>query len=403
MIFTSPLAVGPYARFMAESLDERKWIGVPSGFQAFFGRTDVGGTTYFSPDSQVVDIDIIRGNEKTAVMIMRGTNSRPLSGQKNTDEQRYTSISRTYPLVEEEGDINADQLNRRLAGEYPYASMTKLDRLRELAMNQHMEQIRRIIRLFERLSAEVILTGKHPAILGTTNSSLIYDFLRNPENTEAVITGWNQSGATILADIDGICETGRKNGHVNFDMMLMGGQAMDAFLKNEDVQTQADNRRFELIEVSTNNPVPSKFARFVAGGFTPRGRLRTPKGYELWMFTYTDIYTDSAGDAVKYMPEDQALFAYSGARCDRYFGPSEMLPMTPSRAAWYQETFGFNPVMPPMPPNIMGASDVINPAMFYCDAYSGANQKTLTCRTQSAPIFAPVMTDCFGLLTDLIT
>jgi hypothetical protein len=403
MVFQTPLAVGAYARFMVEAFDERNKIGVPTGFQSFFGRPETGGSTYFSPDSQVVDIDILRGNERTAMLILRGTNARPISGQKNTNEQKYSSFSRTYPLVEEEGDISADQLNRRLVGENPYQSMTKLDRLRQLALNQHNEQIRRIVRLFERLSAEAILTGKHPAILGTTNTDLIYDFLRNPENTEAVGVGWNQSGAVILEDIDKICETGRKNGHVNFDMAVIGGDAMDAFLKDENVQLQADNRRFELIEVSMNNPVPPRFARFVEGGFMPRGRLRTPKGYEIWLFTYTDIYTDSAGDAVKYMPEDQALFAYSGARCDRYFGPSELLPMAASRAAWYQETFGFNPAMPPIPPKIDGAAGVINPAMFYCDAYPGASQKTLTCRTQTAPIFVPVMTDGFGLLTDLIT
>lgn len=404
MNFKTPLPVDSYGRFMSEAWDERSMIGVSTGFAAFFGRPETGGGTYYSPDAAVVAIDIIRSNgERMAMLIDRGSGSRLLSGLENTDEQKYTSITRLYPLAEENGDINADQLNFRLAGENPYQSMTRLDRLRMLAMNQHNEHIRRMVRLFEYLCSLSILTGKHPAILGTTSTDLIYNFLRNADNTEAVTTGWNQSGATIMVDIDDMCRTIRKNGHVTPDMLVIGGDAMEAFVTNLDVQTVADNRRFELIEVGLNNPVPPKFDRFVEGGFIARGRLRTPQGYNLWIFTYIDGYTNLVGDYIPYMPVDQALIAYSGARCDRYFGPPEVLPMSAGRAAWYQEMFGFSPLMPVMPPNIAGEGDIITPAMFYCDAYQGAANKTITLRTQSAPIFASTMTDCFGVLTDLIT
>jgi len=402
MNMLTPLPVDAYGRLMAALFDERSVIAVPTGFQQFFGRSETGGTDYYSPDASVVDIDIIRGNERTAALVQRGTNSRPLSLQDNTDAQKYTSISRLFPLIEEEGDINADQLNRKLAGEEPYNPMTKLDRLRQLAYNHHAEHLRRIIRAFERLASEAMRTGKHPAIFGTLNSDLTYDFYRNPENTITVLTGWNQAGATIMEDLDDACDTGRKNGHVSMDMLLMGGSAMDAFIKDTNIQLVADNRRLELIEVSSNNPVPPKFMGFVDGGFVPRGRLRTPRGYELWLFTYIDGYTDSGGNFVRYMPDDEALLAYSGARCDRYFGPSEVLPMTAGRAAWYQDIFGINPMMPMLPPNIQGGS-VINPAQFYCDAYPGASNKTITLRTQAAPIFVPTMTDCFVRLTGLIT
>lgn len=399
---STPLATDPYGRFMASVFDDRMVISVPTAFQAFFGNPGTGANTVYSPDSLVVEIDIIRGNEKLAALVQRGTNSRILSGQDNVNEQKYSSFSRLYPLIEEEGDLNSHQINFRVAGENPYQAQTRIDRLRTLALNQHTEIVRRIVRLFEYLCSQSVLTGQMPAIFGTTNSDLIYDFLRKATHTFAAPVAWNNSSNDILGDIDTACDLIRADAHVNPDMMILGGETMEAMVKDTTVQEVADNRRFELIEVSTNNPVPPKFARFTDAGFIARGRLRTPKGYELWMFTYVDGYTSSAGAFTNYMPQDNVLIAYSQARCDRYFGPPETLPMTAQRAAFYQEMFGFSPMAPPMPPMIKNEGQAINPAMFYYDAYSSPNYKEVTLRTQSAPIFATTMTDAFVTITGTV-
>lgn len=401
--FATPLAVDPYSRFMVDVFDDREVISVPTGFQTFFGRPESGGKTLFSPNAAIVDIDIIRGNERLAALVQRGTNSRPLALQQNTQEQKFTSISRLYPLIEEEGTVEADQLVRRLAGENPYQNMEKLDRMRELARIQHQEHVRRMVRLYEYLAAQSILTGQMPGILGTSNSDLIYDFYRLATHTIAITTKWDVITTDILGDIDTGCALIRADAHVAPDMLIMGGGAMEAFINNTAVQTQADNRRFELIDVGTNNPVPPNLMPFVNAGFIPRGRLRTPKGFTLWLFTYVDVYTSAAGAATLYMPTDQALLAYSGARCDRYFGPSEVLPMTPTRANFYFEMFGFSPNLQPMPPNVKNAGQTVRPEMFYFDAYTSANHKNVTIRSQSAPIFATTMTDAFVTFTGVLT
>jgi len=401
--FTTPLAVDPYSRYMVEVFDDREVISVPTAFQTFFGRPAAGGKTLFSPNANIVEIDIIRGNERLAALIHRGTNARMISGQQNTQEQKFTSVSRVYPLIEEEGGIEADQLNRRLAGENPYANMDKLDRLRELARIQHQEHVRRMLRLYEYLASQSILTGEMPGILGTTNSDLIYDFYRPATHTITPATKWDVVTSDILGDIDTGCALIRADAHVTPDMLIMGGGSMEALLANTAVQTLADNRRFELIDVATNNPVPPNLMPFVDAGLIPRGRLRTPQGYTVWLFTYVDVYTNSAGTATLYMPTNQALLAYSGARCDRYFGPSEVLPMTPTRAAMYQEMFGFSPSLQPMPPRVKNQGHTVRPEMFYFDAYMSTNHKNVTIRSQSAPIFATTMTDAFVTFTATLT
>ena len=394
---TTPLAVDQYSRFMIDTFDQREIISVPTAFQAFF----TNGFTNYSPDANIVDIDIIKGNEKLAALIHRGGEGRSVKGQKNTNEAKWTNVLRKYPLGEEEGDISADQLNFRIPGEHPYAAKMKLERMRVLAAKHHLEHIRRYGRLFEFLCSEALLKGTMPAILGTTVSDLIYDFYRLATHLITVSTKWDAASPDIFGDIDGACDLVRADGHITPDMMILGGSAMDAFIKDTTVSAVSDNRRYELIEVSLGNPVPEHFAKFVAGGLNARGRVRTPKGYELWMFTYNDLYTNASGVATKYMPESKALICNSKARCDRYFGPSEVLPPTAQKAAWYQEMFGFNMTAPPMPP-IQGSSDIIRPEMFYSDAYQATNDKNVTIRTQSAPIFATTQTDAFVTLLGLV-
>lgn len=399
----TPLATDQFSRFMAEMFDEKEIIGVPSVWQSFFGRPEHASKTVFSPNAKVVEIDIMRGNERIAALIQRGTNSRHLGDlQKNTTTQNFSTFSRVYPLGEEMGDITADQILSRVAGENPYENRNRVDRMRSLAREHHLEHIRRYVRLFEVLAGSSILTGQMPAILGTNNADMVYDFRRNAAHFMVVANAWNAAGADIMGDIDAGCELIRQNGHTTPNVLFVGGEAFDAFIKDTDVQNLADNRRFELIEVSTNNPVPPALAPLVASGAIPRGRLRTPKGYELWLFTYIDVYTDGTGTAQKYLPEDQALLAYYGARCDRYFGPPELLPVDNQKAAWYQEIFGMNMMAPPMPPNIKNLGSVINPAMFYSDAYKATDDKKITVRTQAAPIYATTQTDAFVTLKNLV-
>ena len=393
----TPQAVDQFSRFMIDLFDDRDAIGIPGGFAAFFGRPETGARTIFAPDASAVDIDIIRGNEKLAAMVRRGA-TRSLSGQKNTTEQKYTNFSRQFPLIEEEGDINSLQLINRMAGENPYAGSTRHDRLRMLAFDHHIEHIRRIGRRFEELASQSIILGTMTAIDGTTNTDLIYDFKRKATHTVTVGTAWSNIASDILGDLDDSCELIRADAHVNADMALLSKIDMDSVVKNTAIKEQADNRRFELIQVSTNNPVPAKFDRFVAGGLIPRGRLRTPKGFELWLFTYLDVYTSEAGAATDYLPDNKTVVAFSGARCDRYFGPPDVLPRTAAQAAWYREMFGFNMDAPPMPANIKGANTLMA-AMFHSDAYMATNGKAITVRTQAAPIFATTMTDAFVTLT----
>lgn len=394
----TPLATDAYNRSMVMAVDENVTIPTSTAFQSFFGRA--AGRTLFSPDASLVEIDISRGNEKTALLIKRGTNARPLSGQDNTKTQNYTTISRSYPLIEEEGDIEADQLNRRLRGQNPYDKLTKGQKVQMLAFEHHSEQQKRIVRACERLATQSILDGEMDAIFGTSDANFKYDFYRKATHTFTVSNLWDSGSQDIFADIDSACQLVREDSPgMNPDIMVMGATAMDAFLSDADVLAKSDNRRFELILVSDKDTVPPKFKFLVDGGMIYRGRIVTPAGFALWLFTYIDGYTNSSNAFVNYMPARKVLITSSDARCDRYFGPSEMLPPTSSRDQWIREMFGFDASLGIRPALIKNVNAVVSPAMFYFDAYQSIDNKRLTVRTQAAPIYAPITTDAFVTMT----
>lgn len=383
-----------FSRFQAGIFDEKKLISVPTGFQAFFGNPANESETIFSPDANQVDIDIIRGNERVSALIPRGSVSRSLgTTQKNLKTERFSGFSRKYPLAEEEGDITGDQLLQRIAGENPYDVKTRMDRLRHHAVKIHSESIRKLGRLFETLAAQSILTGVQSAGGGEQ-----YDFHRNATHNSTVGTSWIGGTADILGDIDGGCAKVRANGHLTADFMLLGSTAINALVADTTVAALADNRRMSYVAFGPNNQPPPKFARFIAGGFIPQGVLNTPSGNSLWLFTYLDVYTDAAGNPAKYLADDLVVISSSSARCDRYFGPPENLPMTPMKAQLYREFFGFDPNAMPSEVKMKADGNIIDSSMFYSDAYVSSDWKKISVRTQSAPIFATTQTDAFVVL-----
>jgi len=387
---------------MVNAFDEAQLISVSTAFLTFFGQPATGSQTIFSPNKNSVDIDIIRGSRKLAALVPRGMVSQSMGGlQKNLVTGKMSNFARKYPLILEAGNITGGELLDRLPGENAYSgTMTKQKRLRYKSTRIFEEMVRRSVRTFEYLAAQSILTGKQDAIFGTSDTNLQYDFRRNAANTITVSAAWSGGSGTIMADFDLACDKVRQNGKANPDMAVLGSTAMKSFIEDSTVQALADNRRFEFIRAGRDNPVPPRFQPFIDGGFIPQGSLRTPKGYNLWLFVYQDDYEyPVTGTLTPYMPVDKVLVCSSRARCDRFFGPDEKLPPTAAKAAFYRERFGIDiSSAPPMPAKLRRASNVVDASMFMPDAYESTDGTRLVMEVASAPIFATTQTDAFAVL-----
>ncbi len=402
--------VNEYTRLMVEKMDERKSVPVPTAFQgAFYGRPETGAKTVFSTNSKTIEIDIIRARGRTlAQMVNRGTHSDDTGRIANQKEGKFTNFQRAWPLVESSGSIESSELLERVAGMNPYVLQERQDILTQKAMDIHGEHTSQHITTVEFLCREALFNGQHPAIIGTTNSDLIYDFHRNSDNTIAAGAVWTNVATDILGDLDAGADVIQQNSFLFGEYGLIVDAAAFAGLKKNTVITaDADNRRYQFVALGGNiAELPTEFSKYRENGFNPRGFIETPKGRKIWIFTYDltfiDDFTTPGTDAsTNWIPSGKALMFSPKARCDRYFGPPDRLPVTAQEAQWYQQTFGFNMTSVPSLPNIQNAS-VVDSRMFYFDAYVGPGNKAVFTRTQSAPIMPTTQTDAFVTFTGLV-
>lgn len=394
---STPLPQDLFSRYVVEMFDEHDIIDIPTAGLTFFNNP---ARTVYQPDSNTVDIDIIRGDERTAKLVPRGTFSQSLGAlQKHARDEQFTAFSRKYPLAREVLDVTSENLTTRLPGEPTVnSSLTQQFRFRYHARKKHLENNRRIHRLCEILAWQSLMTGKQDGILGTTNADLKYDFMRHADLTIQAAVSWAGGAANIMADLDTGCTRLRKIGHTQPDMAVFGATAINSFIRDATVQKLADNRRFTYMTFGDGAVMPSKFQKWVDAGFVFQGNLRTPQGYALAVFTYPEFYTADNGTATPYIADDKVLLTSSMARRDRYFGPAESLPMTPFKAQQYLQLFGIDPSAPPTPPNVKGDASVIPKSAFFCMANISADYQRVSIETQLAPIFAPVQTDAYVVL-----
>lgn len=393
----SPTGPSIYKRVMMEAFDERDYIACPTGFQSMFGRLG-GGSRYYEAQDIDVDVDIVRGNERMAQMFPRGQYAHDIDPKKYAIQEVFSTRSFRFPFAEEETVISASELRMRTAGENEYQRLDDRMRLRMKAFKAHREHLRKHIRLFEYLAAQVVTTGKMPAIVGATETEWLYDFKRNSDHIVTAAVDWATITTDILGDLDTACTALRKNAHVRADGLILGVDAFSAVRSNTAILAEADNRRFVTASIGGDRPVPAKFQFLVEAGFDYRGRLEVDSGKQLDVFTYDEYYDNASGTKTPYLDADTAIVFSSETKCDAYFGPNERLDYSPQEIAEMQFYLGMGPMAGPMPPLVRGPAGVVTPEMFHFDAYMEGRRTGLTIRTQSAPLFATTMTDGFYVI-----
>jgi len=397
----TPVEKDDFTRTIVEAFSDKDMIGISQGGQSLFGNPAAGGSkTVYSRDKNTVEIAIRRGNDRLAALVPRGGVPGIDASTTKLVEAKQSVFQRVYPLIEDEYPIRASQLLFAIPGESNEARVTREDRMMFLALDGAQEMIRRVGRLNEYLSWQSILTGKQPAIYGTTDANLQYDFLRPSGHTVAVGTEW--STGDPLGDIADSVDLIRGAAHVTPDYLLLASDSWYAMIQNTVFAGIAENSGYNLIRIGPEDVIPPRYARMVANGFMCVGALVTPNGAKLYLFLYEDLYTNPAGTQTKYLPDGYAVLGYTGTRCDRYFGPPEVMPMAPSVRADFRSLFGFSLDNPPVAPNAR-PGNVFDPNSLYFDAYPHGNNKGWTIRVQAAPIFATTMTDAFVVMTGCAT
>lgn len=396
----TPIPQNQYSRTMVEpfsDLDARPVATAHMG--AFFGDPATGAQVIYEDVASQLNIDIQRGSvQDLALMVNRGTSSSDTSRLRQQKEGKFTNLAYGWPLIETPGSITSKELFKREFGMSEEDNASHQARLSAKAMRIHKEHFKQHITTMEYLARESVWTGFHPAILGTSNSDLQYDFLRNSGNFINAGTPWTTVTADILGDLDDGADAIQQNGGLHGDYgVLVDGTVFGGIKNNNITGADADNRRYQFVNLGGDIALPSEFEKYRTNGFQPRGRLETNKGRIVWVFTYdltfTDNFTDPDTPANEpWIPATKGLMFSPKTRCDKYFGPMDHMPITAQEAEWYRQALGFDMGAVPQIPQVQNAA-LIDPRMFFCFATPG--QKSIELLTQSAPVFPTTQTDGF--------
>jgi hypothetical protein len=138
-----------------------------------------------------------------------------------------------------------------------------------------------------------------------------------------------------------------------------------------------------------------------SAGFKHVGFVETYKGRKLPIFIYNEKYQDAAKAWQNYMPVDEVVAGWSGARCDRAFGPRITFPNNPFHDQAMNALLGFDFATAPMPENIANPG-VFDPRMFHVDGNVNTDNEAIAARMVTGPLFITTMTDAFGRITGVV-
>lgn len=393
-----------YSHVMAPLFNEQEIISNSSVFQNLF----TGGKTIYALSSEQIDINIIRGNKKTSKLKVRGVDAIATGPtQKTVLKERYTSIGRLFPLIEQDGYLTASQFNKALASETPFQPLSKKQRALALASDLHAEMIPLILRKKEVLASQAWREGVLDINEAGTQQ---LDFLRSTNLTSAAAAKWDLVASDGEADLAVACEALRVYGNVTADGILMNNDAFVGLYNQTKMQALANNRRLAFHSIGNSEGgkpsdlgqpgmMPAWGQKLVNGGAQWQGWIKVG-AWTLQIFTYIDSWTTDAGVDTPFVPVDEVYVFASGARWDRYFGPGEMTADAIDEQV-YREIFG----IPKAASLSRSLSNVKSPGIYDARQFILGAEKNGTkgyrIITQAAPMYAPVQTDSIYTLTGI--
>lgn len=407
MANVTPQALSAQTVFLQKGFSDMDMIGVPTGFQSFFGRPGTGGQTNFVTKTLSISQDIMRGENTVSKIFQRetggswdtGTNTNAIKGD------RFKNTTRVFPLMEEYFSVSHDQtLEKRQFSENPVREgagegMELIQIRRNILMAEGKMAVQKMMRKNEIMCSEAIRLGTQ-----TLDDGQVYNYDRATTNTFAAALVWTNAAALIIEEIDDLIDVAKQNGKVQPNFLLPGSGAWGAMVKQLIVQNISDNRGYMFVRAGDEKilpQLPADVQWMVGAGFAHVGWVQTYKGRKLPIFTYDEQYQDASKNWQDIMPVDEVTVGWSGARCDRSFGPSLTFEGNLTQERQVNELLGFGAFTAQMPTN-MKTQGAFDPRMFHVDGKVNSGNNVISMRLSSGGIYVPVHTDAFATLTGVV-
>jgi hypothetical protein len=261
-----------------------------------------------------------------------------------------------------------------VAGQNPYEDPNYQAAAMAASVDIMQKCEQKVRRAVEHMASQVLQTGQLALINDAGASTFTMNFHPKATHFVTVGTSWANVAANALDDIESLCNVVNTNGRSRPEDMIFGRTAYLNFLKNTQVQTIADNRRFELVflEAPTMRGQGGIYLGTLSAGM-----------YRLNMWGYEGVYKHpQTGAITKYVADDKVIIKAPG-RLDLTWGNIPTVGAMDSR------------VLPFLPGRVSSSSNGID---LHQTAWIEKDNTALTIQVAARPLTIPTAIDTFGCL-----
>ncbi len=239
-------------------------------------------------DTQKIDVDFKKGNRALAPFVHKK------KGGATIDNEGFQTNTYEPPLVAPNKITTIDDILKRTPGESLYNGKSPNQRAVEKMQRDFTELDEMITRREEWMCCQSLFRGK--ILILDKNGKAIQeeiDFQFTNKETLKTADSWKTKKGGKIAQLKAWRKEVQKKGFVNCNICLMGSDALEAFLSDEEVQKMLDVRRFEVAVIAPKE--------------LPNGATYIGTIHEIGMdiYTYNEWYLDNWTNAEK--PEDKPL------------------------------------------------------------------------------------------------
>ena len=239
-------------------------------------------------DTQKIDVDFKKGNRQLAPFVHKKI------GGVTIDNEGYETNTYEPPLVAPNKITTVDDILKRTPGESLYGGKSPNQRAVEKMQRDFTELDEMITRREEWMCCQALFTGKIP-ILDKDGKELQaeIDFQFTNKVTLSGANAWNKKTGGKIKQLKEWRKQVQKTGFVNCNICIMGDEALEAFIMDEEVQKLLDVERYDLAVIKP---------RELPNGVTYIGTIQ---GEGMDIYSYNECFLDNWTDKDK--PENKPL------------------------------------------------------------------------------------------------
>ena len=259
-------------------------------------------------DTQKIDVDFKKGNRQLAPFVHKKI------GGVTIDNEGFQTDTYEPPLVAPNKITTIDDILKRTPGESLYNGKSPNQRAIEKMQRDFTELDEMFTRREEWMCCQALFTGKIP-ILDKNGKKIQAEIDFNFTNKVVLkdTEKWNKTQGGKIKQLKAWRKQVQKTGFVNCNMCIMGDEALESFLADEEVLKMLDVERYDLAVIKPKE---------LPNGVTYIGTLQ---GEGMDIYSYNEWYLDKwtakeQADNKPLVPTNAVILLSTEAEYSMYYG-----------------------------------------------------------------------------------